>query len=144
MTHFKTECNATSKYEISFSFGCLCTSIIRGCQFFNCFTIFMLATPTGFTSYVTPALRRYIQVISDPTTCTKSNYYFCLVTYRWVDTRGHVAATKRCVANTEAKCIRVVLQGHVAGTKSQHLHTHENVAPCAFFTVFCIQSAFCA
>ena len=40
----------------------------------------------------------------------------------------HVTATKRRVEHTEATCIRVVKRVHVVGTKSQHLHTHENVA----------------
>ena len=38
---------------------------------------------------------------------------------RWADTRGHVAA-------------RNMLQGHVAATKLQHVHTHENVAGTCF------------
>ena len=43
----------------------------------------------------------------------------------------HVAATcseKTCVIHTEAICSRDVQREHIAGTKSQHLHTHENVA----------------
>ena len=38
------------------------------------------------------------------------------------------AATKTCLVHTEVTRSRDVYRGHVAGTKSQHLHTHENVA----------------
>ena len=40
-----------------------------------------------------------------------------------------VAAMKNtCVVYTAATCSRDVRRGHLAGTKSQHVHTHENVA----------------
>ena len=40
----------------------------------------------------------------------------------------HVAETKACVVHTEVTFSRDVWQANVAGTKSQHLQTHENVA----------------
>ena len=40
----------------------------------------------------------------------------------------HVGATKRCVVHNDATCFSVVWRGHVSGTKSQHVHTHKNVA----------------
>jgi len=42
--------------------------------------------------------------------------------------QGHVAVTKTCAVHTEATCSRDAQRGHLAGTKSQHPHTHENVA----------------
>ena len=39
----------------------------------------------------------------------------------------HVTGSKTCLVHTAATCSRDVKRGHAAGTKSQHLHTHENV-----------------
>ena len=39
----------------------------------------------------------------------------------------HATATKTCLVHTKATRIRDVYRGHVGGTKSQHLHTRENV-----------------
>ena len=44
----------------------------------------------------------------------------------------HVGATKRCAVHTDATGFSVVWRGHVSGTKSQHVHTHKNVAGTCF------------
>ena len=44
----------------------------------------------------------------------------------------HVGATKRCALHNDSTCFSVVWRGHVSGTKSQHVHTHEIVAGTCF------------
>ena len=43
--------------------------------------------------------------------------------YRKDMLQRHAPTTKRCVVHTKATC----MTWHVAGTRSEHLHTHENV-----------------